>query len=225
MIRQIKNVTAFLLIIAITAAADPIAVITRMQGSGTLLRGQSGNRQVLEIGVVLDAGDRLETAADGFCTLVFVDDKSTIRIYENSAAVLGGERREAAIHKTINIAYGTFWISLPPQHSFFRAATPTSRATAKGTEFWVLQPRSGATRYIGLQGLIDLESGSGKVLLRAGQTAVVDEKEALPEIRLTAPEDIPLLQRSPGQIHVLEIEFKDENGKSRLLRVEYLETP
>ncbi len=210
-------------LISIASAAEPVAVIIKERGSVNLSRGQDGKTVVAQKGMVLYDGDKIKTGKNAFCALKFIDDKSLIRIKEQSVCVIEGKREKDHINKNIVVEIGTFFASLFKQRGTFTITTPTSVAAVKGTKFWILQLPDGNTLYIGIEGLIDLSNDAGRVLLRSGQTAVFNSSEHLPEIRLTLQGEIPRMEDELERNKKLEIEFINPEGQKKTLEIDYEE--
>ena len=118
---------------------------------------------------------------------------------------------------------GTFLASLVQPKGKFTITTPTSVASVKGTQWWTIQMLDGRTMYICLEGLLDMDNDAGKFLLKADQTAIFTGKDKTPEIRLTNSDEIPSDEESLGDLKSLEIEFKDADGKTRKMIIDYQE--
>ncbi len=204
-------------------AADPIAVIIKTKGKVNVYR--AANKKVLAAGkgLVLYHGDKIRTLAASFCAIKFIDDKSLLRIKEKSSCVIEGQRKEDHINKNIVVEIGSFFASLFKQKGSFKVTTPTSVASVKGTKFWIIQLGDGRTFYIGIEGLVDLSNKAGRVLLRSGQTAIFTSKNELPEIRLTQPGEVPETEEEQNGDKLMEIEFRDSEGRTRKLQIEYKE--
>lgn len=224
---KILNFHRFILLILLVAflayGADPVAVIIKTRGRVDLTRKDETKPEKGKKGLVLYDGDKIETATTSFCAIKFIDDKSLLRIKESSTCVIEGEREEDHINKNIVVKVGTFFASLFKQRGQFLVTTPTSVASVKGTQFWIIQFADGRTNYIGIEGLIDLVNDAGRVLLRQGQTAVFTSGNQLPEIRITREREVPRLDDGIEEMKSLEIEFKDNNGQTKKLRLDYTE--
>ena len=203
-------------------AAEKIAVIVKMKGDVRVTPKSSFKSAAAKKGQILQDGDKLETSADAFCAIKFLDDKSLMRIRENSVCTIEGKRDGGSITKNIFSEVGSFFFSLFQQPKNFTVTTPTSVASVKGTQFWVLQRlQSGETRYITTDGTVEVSNQAGKVLVRKGQTAVVLSRSSMPEVRLTRTGDIPPdLSGGAGAIRQLEFEFTDEGGQKRVMRMQ-----
>lgn len=204
-------------------SADPVAVVVKSRGKVYLYHGTAKKPLQARKGQVLYGGDKLKTGAASGCALKFIDDKSLLRIKENSSCVIEGQREKEHINKNIVVEVGSFFASLFKQRGKFTVTTPTSVASVKGTKFWTIQLPDGRTVYIGLEGLVDLANDAGRVLLRSGQTATYSSRSQLPEIRLTSESEIPPLEEGYENMKSLEIEFQDANGNTKKLRIDYKE--
>ena len=96
----------------------------------------------LKTGSILEDGDKIRTGNSGFVAIIFIDDKSTLKIKENSEAVITGQRTTKNISKKINLDGGTIRASISKQNVDFVIQTPTSVASVKGTDFWLISDDS-----------------------------------------------------------------------------------
>ena len=214
---------AVLSLIFIAQAADAVAVVITARGKVNLVRSKEAKTQEVRKGTVLYDGDRISTAASSLCAIKFTDDKSLLRIKEKSSCTIQGKKEQDKIDKNIIVEVGTFLASLIQPKGKFTITTPTSVASVKGTEWWSIQLLDGRTIYICLEGLLDLDNDAGKFLLKAGQTAIFTGKDKTPEIRLTNSDEIPTDEDEMGNLKSLEIEFKDADGKTRKMIIDYQE--
>lgn len=204
-------------------AQEYVAVIIKARGQVNLTKPNSTRRISAQKGHILRSGDKIETGSGSFCAIKFLDDKSLLRIKENSSCVVEGEKSEGKIDKNIIVEVGSFFASLFKPRGSFKITTPTSVASVKGTKWWTVQRLDGVTLYINLEGLIDILNDAGRVLLRPGQTALVSSQTKLPEIRLTNSDEIPSDDEGGSGLKSMEIEFQDQNGQTKRLRLDYQE--
>ena len=216
-------IVLILLFLVLAFCQDPVAVVLKDKGEVSLLRKDETKSRQVRKGTVLFDGDKISTQEVSFCAIKFIDDGSLLRIKEKSTCIIEGKREEEHINKNIIVEIGTFFTSLFKPRGTFTVTTPTSVASVKGTQWWTLQLSDGRTLYIGLEGLIDLSNSAGRVLLRAGQTAVYTSASELPEIRLTQSGEVPTLQEDLEGIKSLEIEFMDADGQTKRMRIDYQE--
>lgn len=201
-------------------AAEKIAVVVKLRGDVSVTRGKSFKSVQAKKGQILEDGDMLDTGEDSFCAIKFLDDKSLLRIREKSNCTIEGKREGRSIVKNVFAEVGAFFFSLFGQPKGFKTTTPTSVASVKGTQYWVIQLLSGETRYICTDGVIEVRNQAGKVLVRKGQTAVVASRSRLPRVRLTSGGDIPTGSGGASAERELEFEFSDGSGQKKVLRLQ-----
>ena len=207
----------------VSHAADPIAIIIKSKGSVDVYKPEEAEPRDGRKGMVLYDGDKIKTAEASFCAIKFVDDKSLLRIKENSSCMIEGKREEEKTDKNVIVEIGTFFAQLFQPKGKFTITTPTSVASVKGTQWWTLQLQDGRTIYICLEGFLDCGNDAGKFLLKEGQTAIFTSQNLTPEIRLTHPDEIPASEEEAGRLQTLEIEFKNQDGLTKKLILDYQE--
>ena len=95
-----KNILLiFLLILNNLVYADKIAVATKVKGMVEIMKVGNKEFKNLNAGSILDDGDKIRTGKSGFVAIIFIDDKSTLKIKENSEAVITGRRTTKDISK------------------------------------------------------------------------------------------------------------------------------
>ena len=89
----------FLIFILSFLFSEKIAVVTKIKGG--VERMEVGKKIFADLkpGTVLNDGDKIRSGRDGFAALIFIDDKSTLKIKENSELVVTGQRTAASISK------------------------------------------------------------------------------------------------------------------------------
>ncbi len=145
---------------------DLIAVTTKAKGDVSFRSWDSKDFNDLKPAKVLNDGDHIQTGSDGFGALVYLDDKSTIKVKENTNFDVIGIRGKKGISKRIKIKTGTVKAKINNvKVGGFVIETPTSIATVKGTEFWFVVASVG-DRVIGLEGEVELSNTiSGEVVM------------------------------------------------------------
>ncbi|MCK5520452.1 MAG: FecR domain-containing protein [Candidatus Marinimicrobia bacterium] len=209
-------------------SAQKMAVITKSKGNVFIKKTSSKKfDEKGKMGIVLEAGDAIKTGADGFIVMVFLDDKSQIKLYENCTLELDGVRQNNGLSKNINMGFGKLKAEVSRQlgGAEFKIATPTSVASVKGTEFWVISDESTGDQVIGLSGLVELlNSVSGQsVMVGSNQTGT-----SLPEggvvIAQTQPESIPEETEEEGGdsgLNQLKFEYQNAEGNIREVIIDY----
>ena len=217
--------TTFLLSFAAQAKTDrDVALIFKVKGKVKVVKSDKSTKAARR-GLRLDAGDRVETDANGFTALIFTDDKSMMKIRANSDVVIRGKRIKKTFAKRIYMEVGQAWVHVSPQvASDFRIETPTGVAAVKGTEFYTIVDQMGNMTIIATKGIVELMNQLGSVLVHAGEAGHIEGK-GQPKVRNAKPDEIPGWgkQKGPEEGNVLEIEFEDKNGVKKHLKIRYKE--
>ena len=138
--------------------ANKIAVVTKVKGLVEIMPTGKKLFSKLKAGSILADGDKIRTGTSGFAAIIFIDDKSTLKLKGNSEAVITGQRTAASISKKINMDSGTIRATIKKQNSSFVIQTPTSVASVKGTDFWLLTDPDKGDQVIGLEGIVSLKN-------------------------------------------------------------------
>jgi hypothetical protein len=142
--------------ISILLGASKIAVATKVQGKVDFVKSGNVKRVALKQGTILENGDKIFTSASGFVAVVFIDDKSLLKIKADSELEITGKRTDAAIAKKINMEMGTIRAQVSKQRKGgFVVETPTSVASVKGTDFWVVSNPFTGDQLFGIEGLVN----------------------------------------------------------------------
>lgn len=122
-------------------AQENVAIVTKAQGEVSLKRANlNADSSEVQPGTRIQIGDRLRTGENGYLALVFLDDKSQLKIQSNSEIEILGQINQQAgeINKEIQMNRGQLNAQVAKQRrGKFIIATPTSVASVKGTEFWL----------------------------------------------------------------------------------------
>lgn len=203
-----------------------IAIALKVKGKVDLVR--EGRTSKLGFGTPLDDGDVIRTGKEGFVTVMFTDDKSMIKLTEYTEVTIEGKRgAEGAIAKRVSMEIGELFAKVEKQRGTMEVATPTSVASVKGTEFWVIVDENGNTFIVTLEGLIDLINrltGQG-IQVAAAQRGEVDNQGNM-NLQDVDPEDLPQdpdPERDEGPTRTIEIDLRDEEGNVRTIEIQYRE--
>ncbi|MBT3478739.1 MAG: FecR domain-containing protein [Candidatus Marinimicrobia bacterium] len=220
---KFRNIIINLLFISMIIGGDRIAIATKVIGSVNFTRGD-GSSKTLKKGHVFESGDILTTEKGGFAALVFIDDKSALKVKENSQLTIVGKRSARAIAKEIRMEKGTIRAQVSKQKKGeFIIRTSVSVASVKGTDFWFISDKNSGDSIIGLEGVVELlNQFSGESLdITSGLSGLSSADGSIQSFKTdpkTIPED-PI--RSAGDSKKLEIEFKDASGKIKILIINY----
>ena len=220
--RSLYNIVFFIIFIS-WIHGNKIAVTTKVKGLVEIMAIGKDNFANLKPGTILSDGDKIRTGSSGFTAIIFIDDKSTLKLKENSEAVITGQRSARSIAKKINMDVGTVRATVNKQNSDFVIQTPTSVASVKGTDFWMITDPVDGDLVIGLEGLVTLtnnETGA-EVDVTEGTSGsstpdgVVDVEETEES---TIPEDPTDQNEQQAEI---KIYFEGPNGEQKVMIIEY----
>lgn len=224
-----KRLAIIISIILISSALFPagkVAVVTKTLGKVEMARGNSSDYSALKSGTILENGDWIRTGATGFASVIFIDDKSVLKVKENTQMEITGVREQTSISKKINMGSGTLRAQINKQRSGdFIIQTPTSVASVKGTDFWLISDPDSGDQVIGLSGLISLfNMVSGMSMnVTAGLTGTSTNTGTINVVQ-TNPDDVPedpVDTQSEAESSILRIHVKDENGVEKIIVIEY----
>jgi hypothetical protein len=219
----IKKGLLLIFIFSLLIGGDRIAVATKVIGSVEYVRGKDFAKSVKK-GHIIESGDKITTAKGGFVALIFIDDKSALKVKENSEVIISGNKNNQAIAKRIGLKGGTIRAQVgKKQNRDFIVQTTVSVASVKGTDFWVVSDNNNGDSVIGIEGVIQLTNkiSGDKIDIPSGITGLATKDGQLQSFN-TDPKTIP---KDPSGDNIgnqkLKIEFKDANGKKKTLVIEY----
>ena len=208
-----------LLIILVTASqfvlGQPIAIATKVMGSVEINKNANPGYISLKPGTILKDGDGIRTGSDGFVLLIFIDDKSQLKVKEDSEVTISGKKIATAISKNVRMDNGTIRAEVNKNRKGeFVIQSTTSVASVKGTDFWFIANTEVGDMIIGLEGIVDLFNViSGlNVDVTAGNTGTSDSNgniDVSETNQNTIPED-PTEGDAPVGDQI-EIEFEGPN--------------
>ena len=194
---------------------------TKAKGDVSFRSWDSKDFNDLKPAKVLNDGDHIQTGSDGFGALVYLDDKSTIKVKENTNFDVIGIRGKDGISKRIKMNSGTIKVKIKNGTAGgFIVETPTSIATVKGTEFWLVATSDG-DQVFGLEGMVELTNTiSGEIVMvgtnQTGTSLITGDVDVVD----TAPEDVPT-EEEEQEINEFEIEFEGPDGNQKTMKIRY----
>ena len=220
--RSFYNIVFFMIFIS-WIHGNKIAVTTKVKGLVEIMPTGEDNFANLKPGTILSDGDKIRTGSSGFTAIIFIDDKSTLKLKENSEAVITGQRSARSIAKKINMDVGTVRATVKKQNSNFVIQTPTSVASVKGTDFWMITDPVDGDLVIGLEGLVtltnnetgaevDVTEGTSGSSTPDGEVDVEETEES------SIPEDPTDQDEQQAEI---KIYFEGPNGEQKVMIIEY----
>jgi hypothetical protein len=219
---------SILLIILLTASqfglAQPIAIATKAMGTVEINKNAQPGYISLKAGTILEDGDGIRTGSDGFVLLIFIDDKSQLKVKEDSEVTISGKKIASTISKNVRMNNGTVRAEVNKQRKGeFVIQSTTSVASVKGTDFWFIANSEVGDMIIGLEGIVDLFNViSGlNVDVTAGNTGTSDSNGNI-DVNETNQNTIPE-DPTEGDAPVgdqIEIEFEGPNGEIKKLIID-----
>jgi len=168
-------------VIAGTASAESIARVMKAQGEVLVKRmGGEDFSETAAPGAAINNGDALKVGDLSFAVVVFIDDRSVIKVKEQTEF----EFIDSESTRTLKIENGTLINNIADQGrtKTFRIETPTSVASVKGTEFTaIVNSVFGVDQFLGTSGLINVLNliSQQLVSIGAGQKAISNIAGAL----------------------------------------------
>ena len=212
-----------ILLLSSNLIANKIAVATKVNGDVEIMPVDTKDFSKLKPGTVLSDGDKIRTGNSGFAVIIFIDDKSILKLKGNSEATIAGQRTSASISKKINMDSGTVRATITKQNVNFVIQTPTSVASVKGTDFWLLSDPISGDEVIGLDGIVNLtnnETGE-EVDVTEGNSGISNPDGSV-GLEETDPNSIPDDpsddQEGSSQIRIY---LDGPNGEQKVIVIDY----
>lgn len=201
---------------AVANTASPVAIVLKSLGDSQVKQSKGWSK--IAKGSQLYSGDEVQTKKDGYAAVMFVDDKSVVKVKPNSVLKIQGTKQGKSISKQLVMDVGELFVKVSKQKGSFQVATPTSVASVKGTEFWVLEGNQGTT-VVGLEGIVELanKTSGQTVSVGQGQTGT-SGKDGSTNVAETKEGDVP----DAGQLEeAIKVRFKDADGNERYIEIKY----
>ncbi len=188
-----KTFKLFLLLTLISftavSAAEEIARVTKTRGLVQIKRLTEPTFQDVSVGGSIFSGDAIKVGNPGFCMVIYLDDKSVLKIRESTQF----QFIDTENTRTLDIEFGKILSDVKKdKKKDFRVETPVSVGSVKGTQFWTVSNKSGFDKFYGLEGQLEVfNSVSGQsVMLGPGQMTL---STATGQIMTSpaSPEEIP----------------------------------
>ena len=205
------------------ALPNKIAVATKVKGPVEIMPIGKKGFSDLEPGTILSDGDKIRTGPSGFTAIIFIDDKSTLKVKDNSEVVITGKRTAASISKKINMDEGTIRATVKKQNTDFVIQTPTSVASVKGTDFWLVSDPETGDQIIGIEGIVGLVNNTTgqEIDVSEGMSGLStpDGNVGLTETDPSSIPDDPSDEiEGPSQV---KIYLEGPNGEQKVMIIEY----
>ncbi len=223
---MIRKSILFIILLAVAqfGIAQRIAIVTKAIGAVEINKKAKPGYNSLKAGTILEDGDGIRTGSDGFALIIFIDDKSQLKVKGDSEVTISGKKIASAISKNVRMDNGTVRAQVNKKRKGeFVIQSTTSVASVKGTDFWFIANSEAGDMVIGLEGIVDLFNAiSGlNVDVTAGNTGTSDSNgniDVTETNQNTIPED-PTEGDAPVGDQI-EIEFEGPNGEIKKLIID-----
>jgi len=212
-----------LLLFSTLESADKIAVTMKVYGTVDIEQSGSSGLSALKPGTILSDGDRIMTGKNGFAALIYIDDKSMVKIMGNTEVIIKGRLSAGSIAKQVNIDHGTLRAQIQKQRKGdFVIQSSTSVASVKGTDFWMISDPVTGDILIGLEGLVNLTNLiSGESSDVGAGTTGTSTPDGSVETSETNPDNIPVDPDEGGTpTNQIEIELEGPDGEIKTLLID-----
>ena len=163
---KILNLLLFFLLSISPAWSDVIARLIKVEGKVFFKRlGMETFSEKAKPGAAIINGDQIKIGDEGYAAVIYIDDRSIIKIKENTKFSF----MDSPNTRTIDLVHGTLLnkINKEKRTKSFRIQTPVSVASVKGTEFAAIVSQKGIEQFV-------CKEGSFEVLnMISGQTVNV----------------------------------------------------
>ena len=222
MIRYLINI---FLISSILFSSSKVAIAIKTKGDVSVIYKGLNSAQVLKPGSPLSNQDKIKTGKNGYIALMYLDDKTVVKMLDNSELTIMGDRSGNKINKSLDIKYGRVAANVKPQKGKeFRISTPTSVASVKGTEFAIQSDPSSGDSFTLIEGLIEVtNSVTGEsTQVQEGETAISTPDGSL-DVAETTSDDLDGFEEASMESPTQELRFEveDENGNIKEILIKF----
>mgnify|MGYP001220881766 CR=1 FL=1 len=165
-----------IILISFCFSKETLGLVTKSKGKVEYQKYDSNKfTSSVKRGLGLYGDDQIRTGDNGFSMYRYLDDASSIKILKNSEVIIQGRIDSRNITKNVEVTNGLLNFNIDQQNDgYFTVVTPTSVATVKGKEFWLICNGVEGDKFLGVEGSVEvknIESGQ-KVILNENSTVV-----------------------------------------------------
>lgn len=220
--KQIILILAVTIALSSLLAESPIGLTVRMKGNITLTRDEATNP--LNEGSPLLNNDVVRSYDESFALIKFVDDGATLRLFENSVLSLNAEKEDDKLHKNNYLQVGNVFTSVRRNRGDLSIETPTTVASVKGTDGFIIVDEVGNTLIIVINGTFEVYNKQSQVTIEvgAGNTCSSDSSGEM-DVFETTDIDEEWLEDIEDLMHetdIYRIEMMNEEGDIKTIEIE-----
>lgn len=217
-----KHIALILIVAAFAFGQKAKAVAIVKKAKGLVYITHDGKEVKVKRGTKIYNDDQIVTKEKALVAFVFLDDKSLVRVKENSVFKVKGQREKNSIAKNIVLEIGDVFASVTKQKGEFRIESPTSVASVKGTKFSVDFDSNGLTKTYVYDGLVEVASkaGGGTTQVGKGQK-VVTQKDGSQEKTTMSESEQKNIDEDTDDDDLMEfiLEFENDAGEKKTLKI------
>ena len=220
-----KRIINLILMSTLLIGSSKVAVAIKVKGKVSIIPAETKVKKPLKPGTPLSDQDEIMTAKGSYAALMYLDDKSVVKMMGNSDLVIAGNRSSAGINKSLDISYGKITANIVQQKGReFRIATPTSVASVKGTELAITSDPAMGDSFMLLEGLIEVTNSitGESTEVSPGETAVSTPEGSL-DVHETTTDDMAGFEEAEMEIPTQELRFEveDTDGNIKEIIIQY----
>lgn len=166
-----KNIFIFIMLVSFSFSKETLGLVTKSKGKVEYQKFDSNKfTSNIKKGLGLYGDDQIRTGDNGFSIYRYLDDASSIKILKNSEVIIQGRVDNRKITKNVEVTNGLLNFNINNQNDdYFTVVTPTSVATVKGTEFWLICNGVEGDKFLGIEGTVEVQN------IESGQTVILGE--------------------------------------------------
>ncbi len=205
--------------------SSKVAIAIKTKGDVSVIYKGLNSAQILKPGSPLSNLDKIKTGENGYIAIMYLDDKTVVKMLGNSDLTIVGDRSGNKINKSLDIKYGRIAANVKPQKGKeFRISTPTSVASVKGTEFAIQSDPSSGDSFTLIEGLIQVTNSitGESTQVQEGETAISTPDGSL-DVAETTSDDLDGFEEASLEPPTQELRFEveDENGNIKEILIKF----
>ena len=164
-----------IILISFCFPKETLGLVTKSKGKVEYQKYDS-NKFISSVkkGLGLYGDDQIRTGDNGFSIYRYLDDASSIKILKNSEVIIQGRIDSRNITKNVEVTNGLLNFNIDKQKDgYFTVVTPTSVATVKGTEFWLICNGIEGDKFLGVEGSVEVKN------IQSGQKVTLGENSTV----------------------------------------------
>lgn len=214
-----------IIFLQILFGSSKVGIAIKVAGEVNLISSETNDETRLNPGKPLNNDDRITTGDRSFTAVMYLDDKTLVKVMENSELIIRGTRGASGINKEVDISHGKLSAIVSKQKgNEFRISTPTSVASVKGTNLLISSNPSDGDSFVLIEGLLEVTNSiTGETTqVKKGETAKSTPDGSLNVSETTANDlegfqEEEAIEEGPQE---LRFEIQDKNGNTKQIIIQ-----